>query len=158
MASKGNNMSRLFGGNKRELRTVSERAAADQQAPKEEKPLPGTVFAREAPPLAVYLDPDVDHGRKRIILMLSEDGTIIEPIMRLGNLSLVDQLSLMTQETALLVEQMIALAVQGEQANNQLVAEVEFLREQIRKNAQPPAPTVTPRPFEVVNPTIEAGD
>jgi uncharacterized protein with NRDE domain len=141
-------MRSIFMNNRSGKRSIGERVVTEEKAaPAPPAPIPGQQIEREAPANEVYLDSDIEHGRSRIIIMLSEDGTIIEPVLRI-KLSEAQYVSILAQQAEIVAQETILQAVRFQQEANNLRSEVEFLQEQIRKSVQPPTALV-PRPFDI---------
>jgi hypothetical protein len=120
-------------------------------------PEPGEKVERQPPDNTVYLDQNIEEGRSRIIIMLSEDGKIIEPVMRI-KMSEAQYVSILSQQADIATQEMVSKAVHMQGTMESLAAEVEFLREQVRKGASPPAEKVVPRPFEDVGRSSGVGE
>jgi hypothetical protein len=156
-------MDRFMGknGHKKAQRLIDhplrpEPAPAPAPVEESQKLFPGQPVERETPSESKYLAPS-EGGPRRLIIMLSDDGTIIEPLGVFGGLTILQQTSLVAQMNGILVENLIAgvkireeYTARLEQKVETLVTNIDFLHEQIAKGISPPARGVTPDPFPVV--------
>jgi hypothetical protein len=77
-----------------------------------------------------------DSGRPRVIVMISEDGKSIEPVLFTKMSALQASSHILRAGTAQLAQQ-----IQG------LEAEIEFLREKLNASQPPPVDPIHPAPF-----------
>jgi hypothetical protein len=125
--------------------------ATEPEAPVEVREVPQEA---ESPSIDVYLDPDVEHGRPRIVIMLSEDGERIENLLytRMSYQQAVSNVSIVSNvHVQLLLAHLVNMANQ----EGTLLAEIEFLRDKLAKGISPPRDPVHPAPLM---PTAEAGE
>jgi hypothetical protein len=103
-------MDRFMGknGHKKAQRMIDqalrpERVPAPAPVEEPQKLFPGQPVERETPSESKYLAPS-EGGPRRLIIMLSDDGTIIEPLGVFGGLTILQQTSLVAQMNGILVE------------------------------------------------------
>jgi hypothetical protein len=87
-----------------------------------------------------------DSGRPRVIVMISEDGKSIEPVL-FTKMSALQASSHILRAGTAQVESVLADYLQLAQQIQGLEAEIEFLREKLNASQPPPVDPIHPAPF-----------
>jgi hypothetical protein len=100
----------------------------------------------DTPDTSVYLDPDPKGGRARIVVMLTEDASGIEPLFY-TNMSYIQAVSNLSIMSNLHVQELMGYLFRLENQHAGAMAEIELLREKLAQNIAPPRDAVQPPPL-----------